>query len=66
MSECSLSSRAPRGLPKSYIAGMTKLATAIGGILRTLADKVHTPSASPLFAVPTGRKDGKPVEIRLP
>jgi hypothetical protein len=64
--ECSVSSRASRGLPKSYIGGMTKILTAIGGITRTLADKVHTPIASPSFAVPTGRRDVKPVEIRPP
>jgi len=42
---------------------MTKLLTVIGGILRTLVDKVHTPIASPSsLAVPTGRRDVKPVE----
>ncbi|MFX1520018.1 MAG: hypothetical protein ACFFCD_08855 [Promethearchaeota archaeon] len=64
--ECSRSSRASRGLPKSYIAGMMKLVTAIGGKIGTLADKVHTPSASPSFAVPTERRELKPVEIRPP
>jgi len=66
VSECSLSSRALRGLPNSYIGGMTKVSTTIGGITRALADKVHTPIASRSFAVPTGRRDVKPVEIRPP
>ena len=65
-SVCSLSSLALRGLPKSYIGGMTKIVTAIGGIIRTLADKVHTSIASPSLTVPTGRRDVKPVEIRPP
>jgi len=59
---CALSSLASRGLPNSYIGGMTKISTAIGGIIRTLADKVHTPMASRSLAVPTGRRDFKPVE----
>jgi hypothetical protein len=54
------------GLPKSYIAGMMKIATAIGGIIGTLADKVHTPIATRSLTVPTGRRDFKPVEIRPP
>ncbi|MFX1466604.1 MAG: hypothetical protein ACFFA5_09045 [Promethearchaeota archaeon] len=45
---------------------MTKISMAIGGIIRTLADKVHTPIASRSLAVPTGRRDFKPVEIRPP
>ncbi|MFX1466860.1 MAG: hypothetical protein ACFFA5_10340 [Promethearchaeota archaeon] len=64
---CSLAplvSLALRGLLKSYIIVMTKIATAIGGQIRTLADKVHTPIVSPSFTVPTGRRDVKPVEIR--
>ncbi|MFX1519932.1 MAG: hypothetical protein ACFFCD_08425 [Promethearchaeota archaeon] len=64
MSMGSLSSRALRSLPKSYIGSMTKTVMAIGGITRTLAHKVHTPIASPSFTVPTGRKDVKPVEIK--
>jgi hypothetical protein len=39
---------------------------AIGGITRTLADKGHAPMVSPSLAVPTGRRDVKPVEIRPP
>ncbi len=34
--------------------------------MRTLEDKVHTPIASRPLAVPTGRRDVKPVEIRPP
>ncbi len=64
--ECSLSSFASRGFPKNYIGGMTEITTAIGGIIRTLVDKVHTPIASPSLTVPTGRRDVKPVEIRPP
>ncbi|MFX1519999.1 MAG: hypothetical protein ACFFCD_08760 [Promethearchaeota archaeon] len=45
---------------------MTKLATAIGGIIGALADKVHTPIAARSLTVPTGRRDGKPVELRPP
>ena len=45
---------------------MKKIVTTIGGIIGTLADKVHTPIASPSLAVPTGRRDVKPVEIRPP
>ena len=52
--------------PSSYIGGMRKVSTTIGGIIRTLADKVHTPIASRSLAVPTGRRDVKPVGIRPP
>ncbi|WP_287585413.1 hypothetical protein [Candidatus Borrarchaeum sp.] len=45
---------------------MRKVSITIGGIMRTLANKVHTPIASPSLAVPTGRRDVKPVEIRPP
>ncbi|MFX1519845.1 MAG: hypothetical protein ACFFCD_07985 [Promethearchaeota archaeon] len=45
---------------------MTKIATAIGGIIGTLANKVHTPIAARSLTVPTGRRDGKSVEIRPP
>ncbi len=41
---------------------MTKIPTAIGGIIRTLAYKVHTTIASRSLAVPTGRREFKPVE----
>ncbi|MFX1519735.1 MAG: hypothetical protein ACFFCD_07435 [Promethearchaeota archaeon] len=41
--ECSLSLRVSRGLPKSYRGGMTKIATANGGIIGTLEIKVQTP-----------------------
>jgi hypothetical protein len=54
------------GSPYSYIVGMRKISTAIGGITRTLADKVHTSIASLSLTVPTGRRDVKPVEIRPP
>ncbi|MFX1520225.1 MAG: hypothetical protein ACFFCD_09930 [Promethearchaeota archaeon] len=43
-----------------------KLATAIGGIIRTLADKVHTPITARSLTVPTGRRDGKPVGMKPP
>jgi hypothetical protein len=45
---------------------MRKVSITIGGIIRTLADKVQTPIASPSLAVPTGRRDVKPVEIIPP
>ena len=49
-----------------HIGDMSKVLMAIGGIIGTRADKVHTPMASPSLAVPTGRRDVKPVEIRPP
>ncbi len=51
------------GSPYRYIGDMWEVSITIGGIIRTLADKVHTPIASPSFAVPTERRDVKPVEI---
>jgi hypothetical protein len=65
VSEYSLASLASRGLPR-HIVVMKKISTTIGGIIGTFADKVHTPIASPSFAVPTGRREFKPVEIRPP
>ncbi|MFX1521102.1 MAG: hypothetical protein ACFFCD_14410 [Promethearchaeota archaeon] len=65
-SECSRASHASRGLPNSYIGDMTKIATAIGGTIGTLADKVHTPIAARSLTVPTRRRDVKPVETRPP
>jgi len=54
------------GSPSRYIGGMRKVSITIGGIMRTLANKVHTPIASPSLDVPTERRDVKPVEIRPP
>jgi len=45
---------------------MRKISIVIGGIIGTLAHKVHTPIASQSLIVPTGRRDVKPVEIRPP
>ncbi|WP_287583583.1 hypothetical protein [Candidatus Borrarchaeum sp.] len=45
MSECERSSLASKGLPNSYIEGMKKIVTVIGGIIHILVDMVHTPIA---------------------